>query len=282
MFAAAADLLRIGKGALLLRSHDEDSFAVWAHRGLDETSRHRLEFPREKVPALVRELSLESQAAADQKIATVAPYLSNLESSMLTSALLIPFPETEAQALFLILDSPYLTDDQSSITLLLAAVGELIIDAVDNSAVRRLRAASSYRQLTRRDFCQRILRHIETSGYGGSLLGIHLQPGIEHMTQLHPELDGFRCFQDLCTLISQVVGTEILTLPEPAHSVWIYVPNDGPNDIGLLVEHLSQIIRSKFSIEAGVELLQHETVELFATATETESQLDSILANVQD
>lgn len=280
VFTAAADLLRVNKGALLLRSHDVDSFVLWAFRGLDETTRHRLEFPRHMVPQLLREIGLESQSTHAQKVATISPYLSNLESSMLKSALLLPFPETDPQALFLILDSPYFTDEDSSMILLLAAVGEPIVDAVDNTAIRQLRAVSSARQLGRRSFVQRVLEHIQKAGHAGHLVGVKLQPMIDHLTQQHPELDRFRCFQDLSSLISKVIGTEFPALRDPSKGIWVYLP--AGKDVELLVAHLSELIRTRFSIQTKLDLLTHEDIELFASPEQAQTQLDSILADVQD
>jgi hypothetical protein len=282
-FSAAADLLRVSKGALLLRSHERDSFAVWAHRHLDETTRHRLEFPRHALPALIRDLGLESSANESQKIATLTPYLSNRESSMIRSPLLLALPDSDPQALLLILDSPYLTDEQATVVMLLAAVGDPIVDAVNNTAVQQLRSATHHPALSRSEFSQRILGHIQEGGTGGRVVTLNVQPMLSYMTHHHPEVDRFRCFQDLHTLIQRITGTEFLVGPhDPTQRVWIYIPAEAGEDTVLLVAHLSKVIRTKFTVESEVEVLTYHEVELHSTVLETQSQLDDILADVQD
>ncbi len=282
VFTAAADLLRVAKGALLLRSHDEDSFVVWAYRGLDETTRHRLEFPRHKLPELVHNLGLASATDDKQRAAAIAPYLSNLESSMLGSALLLAFPETDPQALLLVLDSPYLTSTKAHVGLLLAAVGDPIVDALDNSAVRHLRTGSRHRQLNRRGFTQIVLQHIEATATGGHLVALDLQPVLDHLTKQHPEMDQFRGFQDLYTLVLRTLGGESFALRAPAQRIWVYVPAETSEDIDLLLAHLSAVIRTKFTLDPALKILTHQDVELDSTALQAQSQLDSILADVQD
>ncbi len=279
-FTAAADLLRVSKGALLLRSHDVDSFVVWAQRGLDETTRHRLEFPRQKISQLIRDMGLDSQLTQAQKIAAVSPYVSNLEASMLRSALLLSFPETEPQALFLILDSPYLTDEESSVVLLLAAVAEPIVDAVDNKMLRQLRAVSNVRQLSRKSFIHHVVEHVRHSDLAGHLVQVKVQPMIDYLTEQHPELDQFRCFQDLASLILQVIGTAFPALLDPSRRIWVHVP--AGNDIELLIGHLAEVVRARFTVPATFDVLTHEDTELFQTAEHVHTQLDSILADVQD
>ncbi|TVR90443.1 MAG: hypothetical protein EA428_08450 [Spirochaetaceae bacterium] len=282
VFTATADLLRVNKGALLLRSHDEDSFVVWAQRGLDETSRHRLELPRQKLSELLQVLGLESSADAERKVTAIAPYLSNLESSMLSSALLLAFPESDPQALFLVLESPYLTGGETHVVLLLAAVGDPILDALDNQAVRHLRTNSRYRQLNRSSFVQQILEHIQEKGAGGHVISLDMQSVIDHLLKQHPELDRFRGIQDLQTLVSRIIGAEFLVLQAPARGLWIFVSSETTEDIELLIAHISEVIRTEFGLEPGLEVLNHTSVELESTTLQAQTQLDSILADVQD
>ncbi len=198
VFDLLAHTLSISAGAFLARDIDDNRYKVWAHRGIDPTTRGRLILKRRTIDELVP----ERVAYIDEtKRSLLGEHLSVRERSMQEPLLLCRFEtKTRLCGLLVVFRSDELFADSENAELLLAALSEPVARVLHRYRESPLQGLLPPLVLELSDFrrsIQTTARRLLSSTHGIVLTRIRLRSIADSVLSVLPSADRYQVTQDI-------------------------------------------------------------------------------------